>query len=65
MRLIFFRRDSLIKEVIRQGEENPIIVYRHQLKEDRRSGFDRDLGGFFLVAGESDLPPDVDIFDAK
>jgi hypothetical protein len=65
MRLIFFRRDSLIKEVIRQGEEKPIIIYRHQLKEDRRSGFDRDLGGFFLVARESDLPPDVDIFDAK
>jgi hypothetical protein len=65
MRLIFFRRDSLIKEVIRQGEEKPIIIYRHQLKEDGRSGFDRELGGFFLVARESDLPPDEDTFDAK
>jgi hypothetical protein len=65
MRLIFFRRDSLIKEDIRQGkmEGEPIIIYRHQLKEDGRSGFDRALGGFFLVDRESDLPEGVEIFD--
>jgi hypothetical protein len=66
MRLIFFRREMLMKDDIRQ-EEEPVIVYRHQLrkKDGRWSGFDRDLGGFFLVARESILPPDVDIFDAK
>jgi hypothetical protein len=66
MRLVFFRRDRLMKEDIRQ-EEKPVIIYRHQLREKdgRWSGFDRDLGGFFLVARESILPPDVDVFDAK
>jgi len=65
MRLVFFRRDSLIKEDIRQDKKKPIIIYRHQLREGERSGYDLKLGGFFLVARESDLPPDVHIFDAE
>ena len=66
MRIVFFRRDRLMKEDMSQ-EEKPVIIYRRQLwkKGDRWSGFDYALGGFFLVARESDLLPDVDIFDAK